>query len=222
MTLANVTPEMLEAHLHERAIQFHPALPGRKNDVQTGVLVPLIWGDDVQIVLTERSHAMPHAPGEICLPGGKAEPHDADLEATAKREAREEIGVTDVRTLGRLSSYPMAKTDYRLEPTVALVQEAQLKTNPREVAGILRLSVLDTLRLPHLEVVVWEDGNQSWDLPAVEVGGAIAFSATALVVLELLQCFADLAGVSLPPPSTSRSAELLARLYAVPSGRSRS
>ena len=221
MTLDNVTPANLAALLRSRERQFFPALPGRKHGIQTGVLVPLVWGDDVQIILTERAHGMTHHPGEVCLPGGKAQEDDRDLEATAVREAREEIGAKTIQVLGPLSSYPLAKTDYRLEPIVAVVQEVELNPNPDEVARVMRLSVLDTLRLPHLEAVVWEDGDQRWELPAFEAEGAIAFSSTALVVMELLQCFADLAGVSLPPTNTARTAELLERLYSVPSGRSR-
>jgi len=38
--------------------------------------------------------------GQVCLPGGKEEPSDIDLAATAMREAQEELGV-DLETCGR-------------------------------------------------------------------------------------------------------------------------
>jgi 8-oxo-dGTP pyrophosphatase MutT (NUDIX family) len=38
-------------------------------------------------------HTPSHLAGEVCLPGGKAEPGDANAAATALREAHEEIAL---------------------------------------------------------------------------------------------------------------------------------
>lgn len=44
------------------------------------------------IVLTRRSAGLRHHTGQIALPGGRRDPQDSDLTATALREAHEEIG----------------------------------------------------------------------------------------------------------------------------------
>ena len=99
-----------------------PALPGRRNHLHAGVLVPLRFVDgDLEVVLTERVATLRHHGGEVSFPGGKPDPEDRDLEHTALREAEEEIGLRGARVLGRLSSIPLYTSDFRLEPFVALV-----------------------------------------------------------------------------------------------------
>ena len=64
------------------------APPGRRGR-PAGVLV-LLYPDDegfARVVLTERASRDGHHSGEVSFPGGKAEPGDADIAATALREA---------------------------------------------------------------------------------------------------------------------------------------
>ena len=72
------------------------------------VLVPVGWLDgDPCIVLTKRSMRVETHKGEISFPGGHTEPSDNGPEATALREAEEEIGLKpeDVEVLGRLDDH---------------------------------------------------------------------------------------------------------------------
>ena len=46
-----------------------------------------------RVVLTERASRDGHHSGEVSFPGGKSEPEDADLVATALREAAEEVAL---------------------------------------------------------------------------------------------------------------------------------
>ncbi|XP_059669941.1 nudix hydrolase 15, mitochondrial-like [Cornus florida] len=70
-------------------------LPERFRPKRAAVLICLFEGDDgdLRVILTKRSSRLSTHPGEIALPGGKAEEGDADDAATAIREAREEIGL---------------------------------------------------------------------------------------------------------------------------------
>ncbi|WP_238376409.1 NUDIX hydrolase [Marinagarivorans algicola] len=61
-------------------------------------------GGEQQILLTRRSKRMNSHSGEVALPGGKWEPSDQNLRATALREAEEEVGlspqiVTDIKPM---------------------------------------------------------------------------------------------------------------------------
>ncbi len=90
------------------------------------VLVPLVVrGDDVSVLLTERTaHLYDHA-GQISFPGGRVEAHDVDPTATALRETEEEIGLAaaSVDVIGVLPEYTTA-TGYRVTPVVGLVERA--------------------------------------------------------------------------------------------------
>ena len=89
-----------------------------------GVLV-LLYPDDgglARVVLTERPTRDGHHSGEVSLPGGKAEPHDADIAATALREAAEEVGLdaaaAGVRVVGLLERFVIPVSDFALTPVV--------------------------------------------------------------------------------------------------------
>ncbi|KAJ3234774.1 hypothetical protein HDU78_005620 [Chytriomyces hyalinus] len=63
---------------------------------RAGVLIPLVVdheNDSVHVILTRRSFSLRTHPGEVALPGGRMDETDADISATALREAWEEIGL---------------------------------------------------------------------------------------------------------------------------------
>jgi 8-oxo-dGTP pyrophosphatase MutT (NUDIX family) len=71
------------------------------------VLLPLFAPSPdaaAEVWLVRRADEMRVHGGQVALPGGKKEPADGDLLATALREAEEEIGLApaDVEVLGRL------------------------------------------------------------------------------------------------------------------------
>ena len=88
-----------------------------------GVLVPLIerpWG--MQVILTKRSSALKHHPGQIAFPGGKQDEGDADVIAAALREAEEEIALPrpNVEVLGTMPAHETV-TGFIVTPVLARV-----------------------------------------------------------------------------------------------------
>jgi 8-oxo-dGTP pyrophosphatase MutT (NUDIX family) len=115
--------------------------PGRV-PAMAAVLLPLVaHADGLSLLLTRRTdHLRDHA-GQISLPGGRVEPQDASLEATALREAEEEIGLASsfVEVLGRLPIYTTV-TAYQVTPVVALVRPGfELKLQQGEVAEVFEV-----------------------------------------------------------------------------------
>jgi 8-oxo-dGTP pyrophosphatase MutT (NUDIX family) len=81
--------------------------------------------DTGALVLTKRSAKLKHHAGQIAFAGGKQDAGDATLEATALREANEEIGLPadQVDVLGRLPSHETV-TGFQVTPIVALIRGA--------------------------------------------------------------------------------------------------
>jgi 8-oxo-dGTP pyrophosphatase MutT (NUDIX family) len=93
-------------------------------------------------VLTKRREDLRRHGGEISFPGGRYDETDADLIATALREAHEEIGLPPdaVEVLGALQPTPTIATGYAVYPFVGLIEPGQAwKLSPREVAEVLEL-----------------------------------------------------------------------------------
>jgi 8-oxo-dGTP pyrophosphatase MutT (NUDIX family) len=179
--------------------QEAPALPGRTNHLRAGILVPLRLGDDPTTILTERtSHLSNHA-GEVCFPGGRPDADDPNLEATALREAEEELAIREARILGRLSSVPLYTSDFRLEPFVAEVGDTALRANPGEVKRVLEVPLASILSAPFLHGAPWVQDGQTILSPLFEVDGALVYGGTAYVLYELLTIVAPLTGRPVPP-----------------------
>lgn len=88
-----------------------------------GVLAPLIETDGgLSLLLTKRSAALKHHPGQISFPGGKQDEGDADVIAAALREAHEEIGLhpDNVEVLGTLPPHETV-TSFHVTPVIGFV-----------------------------------------------------------------------------------------------------
>lgn len=95
--------------------------PGPRRLTPAAVLLAVTGSG--RVILTKRSSALRHHPGQIALPGGKVEQIDADIAAAALREAREEVGLdpANVAVLGALPVHETV-TGFTVTPIVALVR----------------------------------------------------------------------------------------------------
>ena len=81
-----------------------------------------VQGD--RLILTKRASHLKHHPGQIAFPGGKVDEGDASPEATALREAQEEVGLPPaaVEVLGRLPVHETV-TGFLVTPVLARVRQ---------------------------------------------------------------------------------------------------
>lgn len=100
----------LLAEAYEKPNEYsYPAELFSDDPKSAAVLIPFLQKEDAwQILFTRRTDTLPEHSGQVAFPGGRADPGDATPEATALREAYEEIDLKpqDVEILGKLRSLP--------------------------------------------------------------------------------------------------------------------
>ena len=166
--------------------------PAGRRGRPAGVLV-LLYPDDegfARVVLTERASRDGHHSGEVSFPGGKAEPGDADIAATALREASEEIALdaeaAGVRIIGLLDRFWIPVSDFDVSPVVAVASHRPSFTaSPAEVARIVEPRM--ERFLPGAPIVIVERTIRDWPLRygAYDVDGLSVWGATARILSQL-------------------------------------
>jgi 8-oxo-dGTP pyrophosphatase MutT (NUDIX family) len=126
--------------------------------------------------------------GQISFPGGKREPGDLDLEATALRESMEEVGVEPdkVKILGRLSDLYIPPSRYLVSPFVGYYPERpDFKKDPEEVQDIIEVRVRDLLSENSYQVTKHKVGlGIQIKAPAFVINGHVIWGATAMILSE--------------------------------------
>ena len=143
------------------------------------------------VVLTRRSWHLRHHAGEVSFPGGRSEPGDADLWATALREASEEIGLDPgaVTQVGRLESFVTVGSRSLVCPYVATIAERpELVPDPSEVERVLHVSLAELTAEEAWREEVWLLGGELGErtMTFFELHGDTVWGATAAVLRRLL------------------------------------
>ncbi|HEX2703437.1 MAG TPA: CoA pyrophosphatase [Solirubrobacteraceae bacterium] len=138
-------------------------------------------------VLTRRRADLRQHAGQISFPGGRLDPSDPDLVATALREATEEIGLprAAVTLLGALRPVSVRVSGFALYPFVgAIVRPEAWIPAPIEVEEILELSLEELASTYALQTLT--RGGRSVDTPTFRAGPDTIWGATAHVLKDLM------------------------------------
>ena len=168
-----------------------PAPPPDARPAAALVLVYPGPGGEAHLVLTERvEYGGDHHSGEVSLPGGKADPGDADAVATALREAAEEVGLdaeaAGVEVVGQLDPLWIPPSNFLVTPVVAVAgRRPAFVADPREVAAILETPVAAFLPDVAPVIVDPDPRGRPYRYGAYVVEGRIVWGATAAILGQL-------------------------------------
>ena len=161
-----------------------------------GVLIPLIdhGGTDIGVLLTQRSADLKTHAGQISFPGGRVEPGDSDITATALRETEEEVGIVQggISVIGYLQPMPTI-TGYAVTPVVGLIDTGyELSVDTSEVEFAFEVP-LDFLLDPSSRKPVRRDLHGSrvvmaeYHFEGKRIWGATAFILERFIKIILKQ-----------------------------------
>ncbi|MBW3069557.1 CoA pyrophosphatase [Actinomyces sp. 594] len=156
--------------------------------------------DDLDVVLTLRSAAVRHHPGEVAFPGGGLEPTDGgDPAAAALREAWEEAGIepSDVDVLGALPEAALTASANLVTPVLGWwATPRDMRLDGTETRWATRVGVGALVDPAARRTWVLERGGQVWRGPAFVTrdGGPLVWGFTAAVLSTVI----DAAGWTVP------------------------
>ncbi|MDC0659294.1 CoA pyrophosphatase [Leisingera sp. SS27] len=160
-------------------------LPAGRKLRPAGVLVPVtIASGTPRLILTKRSSALKHHPGQIAFPGGKVDAGDKDACAAALREAWEEIGLPQnlPQIIGCLPEHETV-TGFSVTPVVALIRNHfEERAETGEVAEVFSVPLEHALEPENyfIESRRWRGSRRSYY--TVPYGPYYIWGATARIL----------------------------------------
>jgi len=151
----HLTPAALQARFANPPLWKPELVRERKfldrSPAQAAVLLGVVMRDEPTVLLTQRpAHMSTHA-GQIAFAGGKCDEGDADMAATALREAQEEVGLAahHVQVLGTLPEY-VTGSAFHVTPVVALISsDMTLHLNTEEVSAAFEVPLAFLMNPAH-------------------------------------------------------------------------
>ncbi len=170
------------------AVERGPSVEGSR---AAAVLMPLYELDgETRVVFIKRPETMSSHRGEIAFPGGKFEVGvDADLRATALREACEEVGIhpDEVEVVARLDGIGTVATRFTITPFVGfLAERPKLTPNPGEVVRILEVPLSELLDPDVYREERWDTHTADFDVHFYDLDDETVWGATARILTTFL------------------------------------
>jgi len=148
------------------------------------IAVQQIRGELHVILTTRASHLLHHA-GQVSFPGGKREPNDKTLVATALREAQEEIGIDpdNVMVIGNLPEYKTV-SGFAVMPILGILTRpvdihSELLIDENEVADVFQVPLSFLMKDEHFFVHHVSRNNEDFPVYFIPYEDRWIWGATA-------------------------------------------
>lgn len=164
------------------------------DDARPSAVLILLFpqNEQLHVLLIKRVEDGRAHSGQIALPGGKQDPVDADLKATALREAQEEVGILseEANIIGALTPLYIPVSNFHVYPFVAFAAEKPgYNINESEIAGVLEIPFEELFhhsRKTEADVISPAMPGVIRNVKAYKLAdGTIIWGATAMILSEL-------------------------------------
>ena len=161
----------------------------RQNPKRAGVLALFYPVEDKPHVVLMKRNTYPgvHS-GQISFPGGRVEDEDANLVATALREAEEEVGVPRqaVNVLGEISKVYIPPSDFLVQPVIGYAdQRPMFVPEDEEVDELLEVPIAAFCDPKNLRSTKVDVRGFTMHVPAYHIDQHIVWGATAMMMSEI-------------------------------------
>lgn len=147
-------------------------------------------GEDIFMPLILRPQYDGVHGGQMAFPGGRVEFKDKDIQATALREAQEEIGIkaTDIKIIKNLTELFIPPSNMFCQPVLGYMPfRPDFYPDEREVAGIFEVSISEILDPSIVQVRTVETRGIKLETPCFVIQDQVVWGATALMIAELVE-----------------------------------
>ena len=129
----------------------------------------------------------PHS-AQVSFPGGVREAGDLNLEETALRETREELGVSGkIEVLGALTPLHIPVSNFMVYPFVGWMEESPVfHPDPSEVQYVIEAALGDLMDPSSRDSETLYHHDQHIEAPFYRVGEEKIWGATAMMLSEVL------------------------------------
>jgi 8-oxo-dGTP pyrophosphatase MutT (NUDIX family) len=181
-----------QARLAERLASRRPVQVERPEAIHCGVALVLVPDPDAILIIRRATRVGDPWSGQMGLPGGRHDPRDSDLLATARRETLEEVGVCleDTAVLGTLDDLAPLTPVPRLvlvRPFVFALPERPSLTLSDEVAEAMWTEVAELRRAETYRDIRLLLRGEERVFPAYHLGPHAVWGLTERILTPLLQ-----------------------------------
>ena len=183
---------MTNMPLHDLLVAKHQRLTPRQipqpDLAEAGVLLALTDEPSPNVLLTRRAAHLSSHKGEVAFPGGKRDPEDDSIIATALREAHEEVALrpSDVTVIGELDQV-VSRFGYLVTPVLAIIPPGlEHVASPDELDAVFEVPLSLFSEPPSR---YFERG--SIRLPSYDFEDFHIWGLTAMMIAEFMNNFWD-------------------------------
>ncbi len=125
----------------------------KKSRIKEAAVIVLHELSTDSLILTLRSTELREHPGEVCFPGGRWQPGDENLYATALRELQEELGIISSRVqLQGAMQLERTLTGFIIHPWLASIETlSPYQLNNGEVLEVFSLPMQEVIKIANYQ-----------------------------------------------------------------------